>query len=90
MSGHRPPGYEGVAVALRGAFCMAFFELFIFVGSQRGPKYYMKPTTSLMENIYIRYNFKESLKRKRLHFLKFPIFKSGLNNQVSHLTAKCC
>ena len=28
----RPPGFKGVAVALRGAFCIAFFELISFVG----------------------------------------------------------
>ena len=37
----QPPGFEGVPVALHGAFCIAFFKLISFVGGRGGPKDHM-------------------------------------------------
>ena len=37
-SGHRLPGFEGVPVALRGDYCIAFFKLISFVGGSGSPK----------------------------------------------------
>ena len=41
QEGHHPPGFKGVAVALRRTFHNAFFRIIFFVHRQGGPKDYM-------------------------------------------------
>ena len=47
--GRRPPGFEGVPVALLGAACIAFFKPFCFVG---GPKDYVTEVSSYLGNFH--------------------------------------
>ena len=46
MEGHRPTGFEGVPILLRGAFRIEFFKLFCFVGGQGSPKDYVTEVSS--------------------------------------------
>ena len=57
QEGRQPPGFEGVAVQLLGAFCIEFFKPICFVGGQGGPKEYVTVVSSSSDNFYIIKNF---------------------------------
>ena len=78
-SGRRPPGFEEEAVALRGAFCVGFFQLFSFVGGQGASKDYMKEVSSSSGNFHIMKNFFQISEKKHLQILEFAISKKCRN-----------
>ena len=52
----RPPGFEGVVVALHGAFCMEILKIIYFVGGEGGPIDYVTEISNLLGNFLIMEN----------------------------------
>ena len=73
-SGRRPPGFEGVPVALLGAFCIDVFNLICFVGGQGSPKDYVTEVSSSLVNFHIMKNLVSDFRNKHLHFPEVPDF----------------